>query len=1609
MSSSPEPTTPFGWIRGRYRILRKLGSGTFGTVYLAEDSVLDRSVALKVLRLDRMQTAVVARLQEEFLEVSSLRHPGIAQAYDFGYVEDSGCPFYTCEYIQGESLSPGPPTRKDPPREFLAPILDLLEALGYLHSHDLFHLDVHAGNLIVAADASRGSVLIDPGFSRSIGGRELGTCTGPEELLPPEFLAGGNLNATSDTYMVGRLLHYRLTGRRTAESRLPREIADWGPRLTLDLERIVARATRRHAKDRFQTTGEFRDALRAVLGEAPNDTRNSTRRARDVLLGRDRELKLVEEALRDSETGRSSVLRFCGPSGRGKTRLLRECRLRAQLRGLEVVDIAFSAEPDSTSNLEESLRLRLQQGKWLAALDIRHGGTPADRARRAAESYFGEPGSPLVLLLDNLDAADDSSRLLVDALTDGGRADPRGPATRSLVLCITTTREQPRREASCGECYLKPLSSAAALRLLEVAVAPLPLPRNAARRWVAQAEGHPETLQGLGKCLREEFASSNAISDTARVSLDTAPRLDVDPSAWARLHRETLTIAETLAVADRWVAAVELEDVLELTLKATRRGLRQLARQRLVTTRRQGRRTLYRLSTASAQDFLQRRLTKPDQRRLHGRFVACLQGAEAKTTARLEHIARHLLAADRVQEAVEAATRVAPLLQKENAWERAARLFEDVAAKSTLRTKYRLAELESEIFDEVGAHQRGVRLLEPFCERKLFARRSREAVRLRRRLGVHCHRAGDVERAFTVFKEAQALASPGRDGEELTLIDSELAEMHLLRGSMEAAEEACLRGLGRNRQAQTRSRAGTSFSARMEMVLRASLGHLYLRRLELPESRLELRAALALSPKHGTTAERAAVLTNLGICENQLNRFAAARDCFRRAEVLLRRSGERRGLIKIATNLAVINAKMGARDAAHREIERAEQLSRQYPGPRLEFFLAYSRGLVAHQFADTKSSIRELGRALKLGKDLADEHLVGYGEVYLAESLLASGRYGQASRQLEATGRRATEADNDLLTRMVASRTALLAALMGRDRLLRRSRSRLESTPRTPVALPESWNDLFAGAGLCVSGATAAGTRLLRDALRHFRELDLKAPARLAELALAVFRSDARQSIAGSDEFPDHSIEDSRAEESQGAATQHAFLAVALPLLRAVRAFASSGDDDSVDQALSDASSAIVGSPFLELDWQIELLRGRVALRRGRLRDARLHIHRALHTRDLILQHVPARSRARFVAAQRFRPLADAARRLERSPELCRANEKTPDPEIRGDGSPADRGTWQNPFEDMVGRSAPMGALFASIERLRDQALPVLIGGETGTGKELVARALHRRSTRSGGGFFALHCGSLPPELFESELFGYEQGAFTEAVESRAGIVENVQGGTLLLDEIGALALPVQAKLLRFLDSGEFRRLGGRELRHSDVRIVASSSEDLQERVDSGTFRSDLYFRLRSVELIVPPLRERAGDIAELVRGLLHRATKKLQRGALDVSQEAIDLLRRYDWPGNVRELETILFRLSVELPSHRTAIEASDVTAALAASGTRNWFDSRLFADHDIHELTDRLHREYLTDLFRRSGGNPQTMMEQLGLKRTQLYAWFKRVGLEVRDLRREFGADQE
>jgi len=314
-------------------------------------------------------------------------------------------------------------------------------------------------------------------------------------------------------------------------------------------------------------------------------------------------------------------------------------------------------------------------------------------------------------------------------------------------------------------------------------------------------------------------------------------------------------------------------------------------------------------------------------------------------------------------------------------------------------------------------------------------------------------------------------------------------------------------------------------------------------------------------------------------------------------------------------------------------------------------------------------------------------------------------------------------------------------------------------------------------------------------------------------------------------------------------------------------------------------------------------------------------------------------------------------------------------------------------LDGIIGTSAGMQDVLRMISRLKDTRTPVLISGESGTGKELVARAIHFRGALAQSSFVAVDCGSLVPTLMESELFGYEKGAFTGATKTKAGLFQAANGGTIFLDEIGELPLEMQAKLLRVLQEKEVRPVGSNEKIDVDVRVVAATNRDLEAAYRAGTFRKDLYFRLNVVTVHLPPLRERRSDIPMLVHHFLNRYAAGMH---LPVTPAAMKSLLQYDWPGNVRELENCIAR-AVTLGDHRL-IDVQDLPPAMRTEQPVSLEMTPQEATSLSTTALAEMERMTILRVFEQAHGDKVLAGKMLGISRATLYRKLKRYNIPLR-----------
>lgn len=309
----------------------------------------------------------------------------------------------------------------------------------------------------------------------------------------------------------------------------------------------------------------------------------------------------------------------------------------------------------------------------------------------------------------------------------------------------------------------------------------------------------------------------------------------------------------------------------------------------------------------------------------------------------------------------------------------------------------------------------------------------------------------------------------------------------------------------------------------------------------------------------------------------------------------------------------------------------------------------------------------------------------------------------------------------------------------------------------------------------------------------------------------------------------------------------------------------------------------------------------------------------------------------------------------------------------------------EDTFEGMLGTSRAMQDAFTTIRKVSSTDAPVLILGESGTGKEMAALAIHRRSARREGPFVPINCAAIPEPLLESELFGHEKGSFTGAHVQRVGRIETAHQGTLFLDEIGELPLPLQVKLLRFLQEQKLERVGGRKEISIDTRLIAATNADLNQNMAKGAFREDLYYRLAVVVLKLPALRERGGDVPLLAQVFLRKFASDLSKGALKFNKDTLRAMQQYSWPGNVRELENRVKRAVIMAEGNFIDQKDLELDASMTSTTRRS-----------LKEVREEVERTMINEALQRHRGKISPAASDLGISRPTFYELMERLGIK-------------
>ncbi len=1589
---------PGSWVQRRYRVLTPLGAGGMGHVYLVEDALsLERCVLKQV---DGEHLDLSAALEHEFALLSGIAHPRLLRVRDFGVERSSGraVPYYTADFIEGIPLAEWARQKGD----IEGPWLDALEGLSVLHGLGVRHGDVSPANVLVQRDG-RG-VLIDLGCARSLA-EASSVVSGTPGYIAPELLDGQAADGRADLYSAGCTL-------RTLFS-------DAGRAPPPKLAKLIARLT---SADPIARPTDCTEVLEA-LGRRPARLADHSGLARK-LVGRDEEVFSFGSWLDAWLAGQAltSSFVFSGPPGVGLSRLLRECVWRAQ----RVVDVAWgdARQPRAVANLlERALGSELRSDSLSDLIDV---------LRRRSGS-----NEAVLLCLDDAEVLPEPELLRLLAV-----ARLLGPEHR-LALLLTCRKPERFEGLATTHSELSPLKLAAIrdwtrgalserrLGLVHRYTGGLPAsiaPTLAALHAGKLSDAELASGDFEGGTLRSGALSSHVSDAAARntVAFFAALGGTLDTETWP-LTSAQLDVLESTGLTERAQGRIALKRRADLALFRNALRPRELedAHGRVAERlQREGRDPLVaadlvrHLALGRQVERAERvLLDETPQFAAEPRLLleaAAPLAARTKRTDVLVALGALALAAGVPLRALTFASRA-------------------MAARPppAERTEARL--LAADCYLKLGRAPHAENVLARLLRGDITPHQEARACECRARALIQCGQ----------YAEAQSWAERGA-----ALGSSDVA----VAAALDEAQGVARGYLGDRERAEayfaaSLTRLGGDASPRTLCRIRTHRAILQFRAGEVAAATEHYREALRVAEQHQLEDLCAVGYLNLGTSEHQAGNLGEALGAYERGLDRARALGRVSTELTLRYNLANLYAEVGAYERAEDTLAAlvhasGERHAAHFAGPIALLRAELALSLGQYDVCEVELALAETHFERQQSRRELVETELRRAELCVARGLPNDAlerlpKLAEAAREVAATDLVVSVALAESRARLALGEIASAAALADAQRLARSSGLRLLDVQleselgrvrrlegahdlaaahderarrlwdRMAIGLPSTLRDVFWGhprrrrADVTqsfegIARDPGAEVQTLRKLLSVNRRLNsaLTAPRVLdATIDAAIELTGAERGflLLCDSERPNQGparIAVARNEGGTLAASERPSQSIVervisseVPMLTtdALRdpRFAQQGSVHalrlkSVLCVPISAPTGVLGALYVDnrvergrfSEAAREILRTLADQAAIALSNARLHDELERRTRELEQQKLAVERLSRGQA----RAIAQLERRL--------ATQQTA------------LGTRYD-YSRIAGRGPGMRAVLEKLDRVTDAPIDVLVRGASGTGKELVARALHHNGPRKAGPFVALNCAALPENLLESELFGHVRGAFTGADRDKTGLMVAANGGTLFLDELGEMPLATQAKLLRVLQEREVRPVGATRVSKLDVRLVCATNRDLHEDIATGRFREDLYYRVAVVEIVLPPLRERVEDIADIARTLLERLAREQgeargrQTEPPELTREALRLLMGHTWPGNVRELENALRRALVLSDGSRITEAELELTPRRPPGRSRSRVEFQ--ADE----------RERIFEALRASGWNVSHVARTLAIPRNTLYRKMQKYGI--------------
>ncbi len=1599
-------------LNNQYQIQAHLGTGGMGEVYRVLDLEQGQECALKILNTMVDQKAVHRRFHREFQVLNRFQHPRLVRTYTWGFAEER--PYFTMEYLPGKTLEKIIADQallgQFRTSHFFDLIQQLAEGLAYIHAQGAVHRDLKPSNIMVLeTEEGIETTILDLGLAKlrhlhSVSITQTGTAIGTAEYMSPEQGKGLWVDHRSDLYSLGIILYEMLTGappfsgqnpisvimKHIRES--PPPIGEAHVEIPTQTQQIVLKLLAKESVDRYQSAEELLQTLNDV---APSKFVLSDDEQRDVhrkvmrpqFIGRESEMKMLRAMLQDVQAGEQRVVLISGESGVGKTRLIEELlgdalihdflclKGASQEEGGQIYGALIDAFQGMTNLMGrmpdpvETDKFSVME-RWLQSLK---------RLRQK---------QPIVLCLEDIQWLDELTLEFLQYVL-------RDPDPCPFLLCLTcrwSNLEPLPKEieklihsnefAGALQIQLKNLPREEVGYLAASMLGEISIPRDALQSLFRETGGQPlfvvEAIRTLvnadvvrqnvsGDWQWGEFPEtllSNDFSEVLYRRIATLPAVQQRVLEYACVFLSDFSFELLAAV---WRSdELELLDVLD-----------DLIAEGLLTACGKDE-DRYRFSQELCRRAIYDRMQYVRRRLLHreiGNALEKTEDAEELT----EELADHFAAAEEQDKAVKYTRLSGKKALEVQAYRQARMRFEAVRDWATDDAFESPADTIDFLCDYANVlrccsqHNSALELLDE-AKALLPANRKDLKARILWNEGIihSVLQQGKIAEEYMletlrfyrelgdINGEIQALGGlsylcdvSGRHEEAIVYIHREIEKRRALGGPQNRVFIQ-----GRESQAALVEFRFETARAHLEAAVRISLQpgleHHRIRVLNLlPRvyfflGNLNRAEAICYEvigewQKRGVVYSEAVNLLWLGELALERGDFAGALEYAETSAEQFLATPRRDYVYRAYAIAATATARMGDTETALEWAKKASEGTQQTSGMYTGILpLVYSGiGDVFAQAGRTDEAEEAFEQAIECRRESKGDHwaraMLMAGEFYLERDDVT-----RAKAHLET----AKQAFGEMEMSYFLEKTQVLLNQLSRDK-----------DGRGRDAAPSSENS--------VDTLSVDRWRLLYDVSRELTtERDVKVLLDRTLGNLLVVYPAERVLIAVKNETPKSFVVDAvryhNVEADDAEALSRGIIRRVIETNESVLSIDAQADErlNRYQSVMDYNIRSVLCVPLFHVSEGVM----------GALYVDHRGIGNAFSEADqTFLQAFANLVGMALVNARMYEQLEEKAQYLQQEVER------------------------QYQLDDLVGQSDAMQAIYYLIERASQSDIPVLVQGETGTGKELAARAIHYNSTRKDQSFLSQNCAAFSPELLQSELFGYKKGAFTGATEDHIGIFEAANGGTVFLDEIADASPQLQRSLLRVLQEGEVRRVGETEDRAVDVRIIAATNRDLKKEVEKGSFREDLYYRLHGIQIDMPPLRRRIEDVPLLAEHLLTQAKKDSNKSVGGLTVGAIRALTSYDWPGNVRELENKV-RLAVALSEEGGEITSDLFAEAVdhAVSGASVEYQKRL--RDRVQEYEKRL----IMDALEKCEGNITHTAKELGITRAGLQKKINRLGLK-------------